>query len=1097
MNVQQRVSQLTHRIQGAFQFVLLNLLPQSIIAADLSAIGRWNSPVDWKSTAIHMALLRGNNDSTFVAYWGEPGDTVRLWRYRPWEDLSGSVVSTRITSHPAGGDNIFCAGHSTLGDGRLLVGGGHYAFNVGLEHANILDARLGAVVAPRPASMAYGRWYPTLTTLPDGQVLSTAGSRYRTMVVFGGKDTNAVIRNDTRPLGLWKNGVWKDSTVLHSPPTRRYGHSASYSRGYIAMVVFGGIDASGALKSDSWILYRGDNDLGEPWIWFPMNTQGTPPSARAHHTAVFDGGGHNMYVHGGLGAGGTALGDVWKLNVDTSPAVWTEIVATNASSGPAPRSEHGVVLDEVRSRLLVWGGKLESGTWSDTLWALSLDASPTWTVVTTTGTPPAPRFGHSLLYDKKEVTRTTSNPVYKANRVMLYGGEDASGQLRGDVWLLWLPKTTGTFAWEAISPDADPTAGTPSARRDPACVLDIDLDHDPDRMLVHGGRDSGGPRSDLWSLDLDYSPSVNMRWTRMSPDSIIPTGREGHSAVNFEAFIHARIPERFNPSANTWTPLLSASKLTPMYPFMFVLPSGNLLYAGPHTATNLSYLLNTSSWTWSSSTFSSSVLGGSAVMYRPGKVLMCGGREGAVPPTLFARRIEFDSADQSSGWTTAGAMYQARTEQNLTMLPTGKVLVTGGLSVRTDSTTAVWWPQMWSPNAPTQWEDTLAREPVYRDYHSTALLLPDGRILSAGGNGTAYRRTATIFYPPYLFDGNTLPTRDPITGSPARVKYGTTFTVCTAEASTIASACLIRPGAVTHAFDHNQRYVPLSISKATSPARLLLTSPANGKVAPPGDYLLFIVDSTSAGGKSIPSFGKWITVGGVAGRDTCDVVVPAKPNGLASSIPCNDGGTVDLSWEAPADDGILDASGAADSYQLRYSTSAPGSDTLAWFNSATAYPAPEPAGVGTVQSTPVGGLTPNITHYFGLRAVDDNLGVGPLAIKAAKPKYIDCGAAQDEQERRDGMPTRFALHGVEPNPIHGSPVLRFDLPIAADVRLEVLDALGRRVRILVSDRLEAGAHQRVWDRRMDSGERVRAGMYFYSLRSPGFAAEKRVVVLGD
>ncbi|HZB44804.1 MAG TPA: galactose oxidase early set domain-containing protein, partial [Pyrinomonadaceae bacterium] len=136
-----------------------------------------------------------------------------------------------------------------------------------------------------------------------------------------------------------------------------------------------------------------------------------------------------------------------------------------------------------------------------------------------------------------------------------------------------------------------------------------------------------------------------------------------------------------------------------------------------------------------------------------------------------------------------------------------------------------------------------------RGYHSAALLLADGSVLvggDPGGDFTPHER----YLPPYFFAA-----RPTITGSPANIAYGAGFTVDTPEAVDIAEVVLMRPGAVTHAFNMSQRQVGCVIVSAAGNS-VQATAPPDGNVAPPGYYLLFVVN-----GDRVPSEGVWLRLG--------------------------------------------------------------------------------------------------------------------------------------------------------------------------------------------------------------------------------------------
>jgi hypothetical protein len=188
-------------------------------------------------------------------------------------------------------------------------------------------------------------------------------------------------------------------------------------------------------------------------------------------------------------------------------------------------------------------------------------------------------------------------------------------------------------------------------------------------------------------------------------------------------------------------------------------------------------------------------------------------------------------------------MNHRRTYHSFTVLPDGNVLVTGGgpTTAATDTTNAILAAEMWSPV--TETFTTLASMHAPRLYHSEALLMPDGRVLVSGGGRFDEATLPTdqfsgeFYSPPYLFKGP----RPLIASAPATVHYGQAFSVGTPDASRIASVSMVRLGAATHGVNMAQHYVPLSFTGGSG--QLMINGPVNGNFAPPGYYMLFLVDT--------------------------------------------------------------------------------------------------------------------------------------------------------------------------------------------------------------------------------------------------------------
>ncbi|GAA3974723.1 MULTISPECIES: galactose oxidase-like domain-containing protein [Streptomyces] len=182
------------------------------------------------------------------------------------------------------------------------------------------------------------------------------------------------------------------------------------------------------------------------------------------------------------------------------------------------------------------------------------------------------------------------------------------------------------------------------------------------------------------------------------------------------------------------------------------------------------------------------------------------------------------------------------------LLPDGKVLETGGaLHNRADP---VFESSIYDPASNTF--DPVAADPQARGYHSSSFLLPDGRVMSTGdnpGNGT-WNHNVSIYTPPYLLKG----TRPSITSViDTEWNYGDTQRITVDRP--IAKAELIRPAAVTHSSDPNQRFVDLPLSVDGNNIDLNVTS--NPNIAPPGWYMLFAVDANG-----VPSVAKWVHLQG-------------------------------------------------------------------------------------------------------------------------------------------------------------------------------------------------------------------------------------------
>src|SRR6266487_4141865 len=270
------------------------------------------------------------------------------------------------------------------------------------------------------------------------------------------------------------------------------------------------------------------------------------------------------------------------------------------------------------------------------------------------------------------------------------------------------------------------------------------------------------PLNDTWTRLPDMN---NGRWY---PTSItLPNGDVLAISGTITSGNNNVEPQVWQSATGSWRNLTTAHLALPIYPYMFAAPNGKVFCAGPTQATRYLDVTGTGAWSSVGNSNYGTRNWGSAVMYDDGKVLIMGGSPCGfysscnTYPTATAEIIDLNSP--SPTWQYTGSMVTGgRKLHNATLLPDGKVLVTGG-SRGTEAPNSqpddpAYASELWDPATET-WT-TMASLTKKRTYHSTALLLPDGRVLSAGGEfGGA---SAEIYSPPYLFHGS----RPTITSAP-------------------------------------------------------------------------------------------------------------------------------------------------------------------------------------------------------------------------------------------------------------------------------------------------------------------------------------------
>jgi len=1040
------------------------------------------------------------------------------------------------------------------------------------------------------ADFTEGRWYPTATTLGNGKVLISGGVRGNVYPVIGGEtgtSTNFIPTQDLRVFeDLITQRVTDSVTVnLSTGPTGRADYGAAFDgdrKGAERELVFGGHTSSG-LSNELWQLRRleSPDDYGTPdekWQWSQIPFTGGP-SARAYMDAVYepihDGSDYgSLLVFGGMGAGSpAALGDVWRfqfyerdrnnpncLNASAcNSGMWVNVTPPGNAplQVPEPRYGHsslrvpdldqpagtpdsaGYVItlfgyDDATSQYVndgpnVWRLRIHDSQWVRE----DVDGDITYGY-------PSQREGASVAFDDNQNT----DPNY-GFAAIVFGGRNGSTYYN-DTWRLNLVRNhAGHWQWKKLGPECDSGTGDclsastyPAARARASMALDT---FDKSRITLFGGENAGGKLNDLWQLPVNYS---NIHMETAARDQWLPIGvsteaRAGHKIVFDASGYNARHLELYNPITGTWAKYLSAPQILNSYPQVFQQPAdGKLFFANTGTHSRI-FDASLGAWAatlpgsyWGNLTYPTSPV---VNMFRPGQLMRCGGYEQLTTTQTINLTGPYPDWDWRSNSTWDLPSGQGRFHQNLVSLPDGSVLMVGGTNggsgVGQDTANARRTPYLWTPDPdPTYTQGTwteMAKEPMPRGYHSTAVLLPDGRVLASGGSDVDSKSgidpgasTAEIYSPPYLYDSSNdqpiyLSSRPQITSAPSTFTYDpsqSTFTVNVMlyQNHTISKVCLIRAGAVTHSDAMDQRYIPLDFSQTSSTTltvekrttvygglqhdesadtRYTFADATKGPwLAPPGWYMLFVVDD-----RGVPSVAKWVKIDNVAPNAVADL--------QCSSICAS---MVTLNFTAPGDDAGI---GTATSYEVWSFASL--SDAQNWNTASgthvtTGVSSPQHAGTQQALSVPAPAYP--TTRYYALKTHDAAGNVSAVS-NVVSGQADNLPAHQCEDQGRGitppsepEMPTAVELAAPKPNPTEKSIAtqLRFGVPVnraGEKYELAIFDLVGRKIVTVDQGVSVPGYHVVEWNLGSKSGERVGRGVYFVRLRMGSTTLTQRVIVV--
>jgi hypothetical protein len=322
---------------------------------------------------------------------------------------------------------------------------------------------------------------------------------------------------------------------------------------------------------------------------------------------------------------------------------------------------------------------------------------------------------------------------------------------------------------------------------------------------------------------------------------------------------HSNTFQIFDPVSQSWSanrPLGNPAPggvgiYSPLYPSFHLMANGNLFYSGMHA-----WALGpgTSPYIWNTDTNTVQWLDnnidvdrrdqGASVLLPPAqdqKVMIIGG-DGVASTAVI------DLKDPNPRYVEGPPIDAGKMYVSAVILPDGRVLQTGGTDGWRENPDVQYVRSSQILDPKTMTWTKVPDATVDRTYHSGALLLPDGRVLTFGGDpiGGSYQMDVEIYSPGYMSQ-----TRPQITSAPLNVTYGSAFTVRTD--TPVGSAVLIRPSAVTHSSDSDQRSVDLAVAPGATSTQL--TIPANPNLTPPGWYMLFVRDADG-----VPSVARWVKV---------------------------------------------------------------------------------------------------------------------------------------------------------------------------------------------------------------------------------------------
>jgi hypothetical protein len=329
--------------------------------------------------------------------------------------------------------------------------------------------------------------------------------------------------------------------------------------------------------------------------------------------------------------------------------------------------------------------------------------------------------------------------------------------------------------------------------------------------------------------------------------------------------------EIYSPASKAWKVAPALTRVFPTYPALFLMPEGNLFYTGSNAgygSTTVGRIPGV--WNLQDNSFkevaglkdpTETETSGSMLLppAQEQKYMIAGGGGVGDSPKSTARTAIVDLARPQPKWQEGPRLAQPTRYPEMVITPDDRVIITGGSRYyRGAHASDLFECHSFDPASGKL--SRLADPDVGRDYHAEALLLPNGEIVTLGGNPLYGNKADTtpgyfqqkieIYSPPYLYHGP----RPQIAGAPREATLASTIRLETPQAAQILTARLIRPSAVTHVTDPEQRSIALTILSRERGA-IQVSVPAQRGLVPAGWYMLFLTNR-----RATPSVAHWIHI---------------------------------------------------------------------------------------------------------------------------------------------------------------------------------------------------------------------------------------------